>query len=297
MRDYAYVLCDVFTATPYAGNPLAVVPDATGLDTAAMQRIAAEFNLSETAFVFPGDPPALRIFTPRDELPFAGHPLIGTAHVLAERGELGSADAAGMRRLDVRAGSIAIALEGAAAAHGAPIRLTAPRAPAAGPAAPPPHRLAALLGLAAADLHPGWPAGTWSCGVPFLCIPLADRGALARVRLDHAGLRDLAGEWTSKLYVFAPGDDDEDLEARMFAPALGIDEDPGTGAAATALAGLLGRIAGPGTHRRVIHQGLRMNRPCRLVLDFEVVADQVTRVCLGGAAVTLGGGRIAAPPA
>lgn len=86
MSSYAYALCDVFTDTPYCGNPLAVVTGAAGLDAHAMQRIAAELNLSETAFVFPGTPPAIRIFTPRAELPFAGHPIIGTAHVLAAHG-------------------------------------------------------------------------------------------------------------------------------------------------------------------------------------------------------------------
>ena len=103
---YDYVLCDVFTDRPYAGNPLAVLPDAGGLDTPSMQRIAAEFNLSETAFVRPGTPPRVRIFTPRRELPFAGHPVVGTAAVLAARGSLAAERAPAAAALDVSAGRV-----------------------------------------------------------------------------------------------------------------------------------------------------------------------------------------------
>lgn len=292
---YDYVLCDVFTDQPFAGNPLAVLPDARGLDDGAMQCIAAEFNLSETAFVLPGEPPRVRIFTPRGELPFAGHPTIGTAAVLAARGELAGKDRPGRATLDEAAGRVPLELEYDARGAPALIRLEAPATPRAGPPLGEAAAIASALGLEVEDLHPEWPSGTWSCGVPFACVALAGAAALGRVRVDPAAAAALPPEWSDKLYVIAPGADARALRARMFAPALGIAEDPATGAAASALAGLLAGVTGPGRHQWCIDQGVEMGRPSRLELDYEATGAAVTRVRLGGRAVIVGDGRIRPP--
>lgn len=289
---YDFVTCDVFTDEAYAGNPLAVLPDARGLDDAAMQSIAAEFNLSETAFVMPGDPPTLRIFTPARELPFAGHPTIGTAHVLHEAGML-PADAA----FSEHVGRIELELERTEAGMPPRIWLTTATLPESGPALPAPAALAQTLGLAPEDLHPSWPAEAWSCGVPFACVPLRDRAALSRVVLDRTAWQDtLSGHWAEDIYTFAAGERPGELHARMFAPPMGIPEDPATGAAASALAGYLARHCAPVPDGRwVIHQGHDMGRPGRLELALEQDAGHITGVRLGGRAVTIARGRIRAP--
>jgi trans-2,3-dihydro-3-hydroxyanthranilate isomerase len=131
--------------------------------------------------------------------------------------------------------------------------------------------------------------------VPFTCIALAGVRALTRVTVDRDVAAALAGEWGAQLYVFAPAGADGALRARMFAPALGIDEDPATGAAATALAGLLADGADDGLHQWRIDQGVEMGRPARLDLGFEVRDGAVARVALGGQCVIIGSGRIRAP--
>jgi len=298
MREYDFITLDVFTTRPFAGNPLAVLPDATGLETAAMQAIAAEFNLSETAFVFPGAPPRLRIFTPHDELPFAGHPTIGSAHALAQTGALDLNDPAAA--LLERAGTVRLTRDEVPAPG--VIFLHAPAAPAPGPALPEPQLLARMLGLAEADLHPDWPIEAWSAGVPFACIPLCDPGRLDRIAFDSAvWAQSLRGGWAEKVYAFAPERTPGQLSARMFAPSpsLGIPEDPATGAAAVALAGYLDRRVEPaGSESGVdweIAQGARMGRPSRMYLHYARAAGDPLHVRLGGAAVAISRGRLRAP--
>lgn len=289
---YEFLTCDVFTDHAYSGNPLAVLPDARGLDDAEMQAIAAEFNLSETAFVIPRDPPALRIFTPASELPFAGHPTIGTAHVLHEAGLL-AADAA----FEERVGRINLEVEPAAAGGSPRIWLTTATLPERGPTLPDPAALAHVLGLGAEDLHLSWPAEAWSCGVPFACIALRDRTALSRVVLDRTAWQDtLARQWAEKIYVFTPGTGYGELHARMFAPSIGIDEDPAPGAAASALAGYLARHASrPRDDHWTIHQGVELGRPSRLELALKQDNGALAKVRLGGRAVTVSSGWLVAP--
>lgn len=133
--------------------------------------------------------------------------------------------------------------------------------------------------------------------MPFACIALRDAAALARARLDRARWADaLAGSGADNVYAFAPGADPGTLRARMFAPALGVEEDPATGAAAAAVAGLLGGLAGPGEHGWVIDQGVEMGRPSRLALRYTATAAGVEQARLGGCTVVLGGGSLRAPP-
>jgi len=296
-----YVTVDVFTDRRFAGNQLAVFPDARGVPEDAMPAIAREFNLSETVFVLPPDDPAhlrrLRIFTPGRELPFAGHPTVGTAWVLAKLGLIPLTGPKTSAVLEEGVGPVPVAIMAEA---GVPVttQLTTARLPEAGPAAPPAAELAAVLSLDAADLAgpPDGPEG-WSCGVPFLFVPVRDRGAVARARVDKAAWeRVLQGWWSGEIFVFAPDPErpGSDLRARMFAPGLGVAEDPATGSAVSALAGYVSkRGARPdGTARWVIEQGFEMGRPSLLELEVDLRAGRPTEVRVGGSTVWVGEGEM-----
>lgn len=297
MTTLAYTLVDVFTETPLAGNPVAVFGDAGGLPVELMQAIAAELNLSETVFVTAADADAgrytVRIMTPATELPFAGHPTIGTAVALARRA--GSAEVATIELAEA-IGAVAVTVE-PSGPRGGRARFTAPRPPAAidNPVAA--DTAAGVLGL-----DPGAIAAaprSWSAGVPFLFVPVASRQALASIRLDGAGWqRHLADTPAPHVYAYwlAPGAPGE-VHARMFAPAMGIAEDPATGAGAVALAGELAARLGvaDGRIRATIHQGEAVGRPSRLELEARVAAGAVAEARLGGPAVVVGEGALRLP--
>jgi len=301
---YRFVTADVFTDRTFGGNPLAVLPDAGGLADGQMQAIAREFNLSETVFVLPPDEPAhtrkLRIFTPAQEVPFAGHPTVGSALVLAAIGALDLAGETTRITFEERAGPVPVTIR-SAGGRAVFAQLTAPQAPEVRPA-PEPAALAAMLSLAPADLRTaaGLPEIA-SCGLPFLIVELRDAAALARARLDHAIWRELlAGASTKEVYlVTRDAGADADFQVRMFAPAAGVAEDPGTGSAAAALGGWLGLREAPadGTQRYVIAQGIEMGRPSRLEIEIEKRAGQVTAVRVGGGAVLVSEGTIEVSPA
>lgn len=298
-----FVTADVFADRPFGGNPLAVFPDGAGLSSELMQAIAREFNLSETVFVLPPTDPAhtraLRIFTPAHELPFAGHPTIGTAHVLAALGEFPLAAPRTEIILEEGVGPVHVTIE---ADKGRPgqIALSAPCPPEFGPSPPAHSALARMLGLAVDDLSGDWPVRAASCGVPFLFIPLLDRRALARASLQRAAWEEvLAGYWAPSIYLITrdveqPG---SSLRARMFAPAHGVAEDPATGSAAAALAGILAdREPEPaGEWQWVVEQGFEMGRPSRLHLAAEKRADIVTSVRVGGRTVLVSRGEFYLP--
>lgn len=292
MPSYEFLTCDVFTRQRFGGNPLAVFPHAEGLDAAQMQAIARELNLSETTFVLPPSQvehtARVRIFTPGGELPFAGHPTVGTAYALALTQRVPAATSRLVFEEGV--GPVAVSVERDAA--GVPLRctLSTPRGPAR-VAAPEPAaaECAALLGLSAADVQGG--AECWSCGVPFLIVQLASVDALGRARLDsarwHAGL---AGTPSALVFVVARAE--EHWRARMFAPGLGVPEDPATGGAAAAFAGwLAARAASPVAATRIV-QGVEMGRPSEMELDWVMAAGTVSRVRVGGAAVLVSEGRL-----
>ncbi|HEY0973074.1 MAG TPA: PhzF family phenazine biosynthesis protein [Solimonas sp.] len=294
-HDLRFHTLDVFTERLFGGNPLAVVFGGERLNTAQMQTIAREFNLSETVFVLSPTRPdclhRLRIFTPTQEMPFAGHPTVGTACLLSElRLVPGGAEAA--FSLEENIGAVPVCVR-RAEGRATYAELTAARPPAYG--APPPDnaRLAAALGLTAADLGRGAEQPRIaSCGVPFLLVPLRAPELLAGVEPEASTLRELLqGVGAQELYVYAHGYEPNELRARMFAPALGIPEDPATGAAAVALAGALGMEAQQdGTHEWLIHQGVEMGRPSQLHIAVDRSGGVVTAVRVGGYAVTVSEG-------
>ena len=257
---------DVFTDHRFGGNPLAVFTDVPELPTEFMQHIAREFNLSETVFIVkPRDPRAkrrLRIFTPARELPFAGHPTIGAAHVLVEEGLADVDGPVGSFLLEEEVGLVSISVD--RKQNGAWfIQLTTATLPEEGPSAPSVAELAKLMGIAEADiLKDGDFPQYYSCGVPYLFVPLRDRKVLSRIVIDAAASRKLQEtKRVAEVFAFSydPEREDSDIRARMFAPEFGIVEDPATGSAAAALAGYLARRSWhkEGTLRWTIEQGLR----------------------------------------
>ena len=288
----AFHTLDVFTERRFGGNPLAVVLAADGLNTRQMQTIAREFNLSETVFVqkpaLAGADFKLRIFTPQVEMPFAGHPTVGTACLLAVLGLAPQGDDVRFV-LEENVGLVPVRVrrEAGRAPYG---ELTTAVPPQRGPAAPPAEALAAMLGLEVTDI--GWngeAAALLSCGVPYVLVPLRSPELLAGIEFDlQVWQRHLAQGWAHQLYVYARGYEGE-LRARMFAPGAGVHEDPATGSAAVALAGRLALDAAQaeGSLRWTIHQGLEMNRPSVLLIEADKQAGAVTAVRVGGHAVTV----------
>ena len=298
-KGLAYHTLDVFTDRPFGGNQLAVFPEAPELTKDEMQRIAREFNLSETVFVFPPrdarNARHLRIFTPIEELPFAGHPTIGTAHLLAalrmvplngERTSFVLEEEAGPVQVSVTQRKNALPL----------VQLAAPQLPSFGPPPPASSELAAVLGLEPSEVSdaPDTPQAA-TCGVPYLIVAVRDRSVLARAQVDHAAWRAvLAHYWAPAIYVFCrdpelPG---STLRARMFGPSVGIVEDPATGSAACALAGYLAARdpLREGTLRWRIEQGFEMGRPSLLDLEADVRHGKVRQVRVGGTAVRMSEG-------
>jgi trans-2,3-dihydro-3-hydroxyanthranilate isomerase len=302
MPRFRYLTADVFTAVPFGGNQLAVFPDARGIPEHRLLDVTREFNYSETTFVFPPDDAKharrVRIFTPGGEVPFAGHPTVGTAHVLAATGEIALAGDTTHIVLEEQVGPVPVTIR---AERGTPVfaQLSVARLPEVG--APPPSRdeLARVLGLEVDDLLGGdWSPQAVSCGLPFLFVPLHDRGAVARARIRteawEATLRDAP---VSEIMVFAPGGErpGTDIRARMFAPGLSVPEDPATGSACAALGGYLAarQERRDATLRWVVEQGFEMGRPSILEVEADVAAGRVTAVRVGGATVLLCEGTMA----
>jgi trans-2,3-dihydro-3-hydroxyanthranilate isomerase len=302
--SYRFLTADVFTDRPFGGNPLAVFPDGRGLSTERMQRVARELNLSETVFVLPPDDPRhtcrLRIFTPGAEMPFAGHPTVGSALVLAWLGQVPLTGEETRIVFEEGVGPVPVLIrsEGGEAVFA---QLSAARIPEPGPSspsAPSVPELAEMLSLDPGEIVNGedFPQA-YSAGVGFLFIPLRDRAALGRARLRVDRWEALlAGSWAPQVTVFCrePG-----LRVRMFAPGLGIPEDPATGGAAAAFGGYLG-VRAPerdGTLGWVIEQGVEMGRPSRLHLEVDKSGGEVTAVRVGGAAVLMSEGTMTVPEA
>jgi trans-2,3-dihydro-3-hydroxyanthranilate isomerase len=288
-----FVTVDVFTDRQFGGNPLAVVIDAGGLSSRQMQAIAAEFNLAETTFVLPPKDAAhtaqVRIFTPRAEMPFAGHPNVGTAFVLAREGichgrpvgreAMVFEEAAGLVRIELlRQGS---AVVGAMLA--APQRLVVGDAVA-------PEVVAEACAIAVDHIetrhHQPCIA---SCGVPLIFVELKERRALAAAqpRADVFA-RHLPRDRVTGIHLYVQAADaSADIQCRMFAPLHGIPEDPATGAANVALIGLLAKLR-PEPDLQLakrIAQGVDMGRPSLLEARAEKTAGTVTATYVGGTCV------------
>jgi trans-2,3-dihydro-3-hydroxyanthranilate isomerase len=287
---YRYHTCDVFTDRRFGGNQLAVFPGAEGLSDRQMQQIAREFNFSETTFVFPGEPPyvrRVRIFTPTQELPFAGHPNVGTAFVLATAGELGDIGSGRQVTFDEKAGPVAISIK-RREGQGIWCELTAPKRLSLGPSVSV-AAVAAAVSLSQEDIvttvHPPRVA---SVGVPFVVTQLRDRTALERARPNLNAIDALPAQGLPPdLHLYVQSADEFDLRARMFAPLDGVPEDPATGSANCALAGLLTHHnpARDGTFHWRIAQGVEMGRPSLLEAsadkrDGEVVATRIGGMCV-----------------
>jgi trans-2,3-dihydro-3-hydroxyanthranilate isomerase len=294
-----FVTLDVFTTRRFAGNPLAVVLEPEGLDTAAMQTIAREFNLSETVFVFP---PAekqhrarLRIFTPGRELPFAGHPTVGTAVLL---GRLDGGTDARAFVLEEKVGPVACRVE--PSADGGRATFDLPRLPAQDGEVADAATLAKALSLAPGDLgFADYTASRWSAGNPFTVVPVRGLDAIARCRPDlaHFDAAFGGGDFCAPFVVCGEtAEAGNTFHARMFAPGVGVAEDPATGSAAAAFAGYLAAHGGyrDGEHMVRIEQGYEMGRPSLMELTLKIAGAKLTGASIGGGAIVVAEGTIEA---
>ena len=294
---YPFYTCDVFTASRFGGNQLAVLPEAQGLTDRQMQQVAREFNFSETTFVFPpeqGHARRVRIFTPVTEVPFAGHPNVGTAFVLATSGAFGPIEAPLTVTFEETAGLVPITISRRDGAIWC--ELTAPQRLSLGTVVSA-ESLAAAITLAPGDVvtttHRPQIA---SVGLPFLMAELRDRSALERARINLPGFDALAAEGVQPpdVHLYVRTGDEFDIRARMFAPFDGVPEDPATGSANCALGGLLAHHASErdGTFTWRIAQGVEMGRPSLLEARAEKRGGEVVSTGAGGASVMVSKGEI-----
>jgi trans-2,3-dihydro-3-hydroxyanthranilate isomerase len=291
MRRYAFTTVDVFTDRRFGGNPLAVLTDARGLSDAEMQAIAAEFNLSETTFVLPPDDPAntagVRIFHRTAEMPFAGHPNVGTAYVLAAAGRAPG----GVLRFEELSGLVEVRVSYGSDGRPAGATITAPQPLQTGQALPV-GVVAACAGIARADVVvDGHAPVSASVGVPFILAEVRPE-ALARAAPDVTAFRRaladhswLAGRLSLHLYTRT----NEGVRARMFAPAAGTFEDPATGSANLALGALLLRLDGGDARELAVVQGVEMGRPSRLAVSVRRTAAGLVASVTGGCVPVMSG--------
>jgi len=292
-----YRLFDVFTERRFEGNPLAVVLDADGLKSAAMQAIAREFNLSETVFVLPAENHAhlakLRIFTPSQELPFAGHPTVGTAVCLALESFSASSGQDAVIVLEEEVGPVRCWVKqdglGGFAEFDCP-KLPEPAGESGGKDA-----IAAALGLEPAEVgFENHVAGIWSAGVPYHCVPVPNMTVLAKAGPNRSDWRQAFGTGAAFLYTRETVGHDHSFRARMFAPKIGIVEDPATGSAVAAFAGVVQMFDAlpDGSHRVIVEQGFEMGRPSLIRLEMMVEGGALTTVRIGGHAILVAEGAL-----
>lgn len=298
----SYRIYDVFTKHPLAGNPLAVVFDSEGLDDRAMQRIACEFNLSETVFVFPPESPnhtaSLRIFTTTRELPFAGHPTVGAAIAIAERQAAPSVTSM-VSVLEERVGPVRCAIR-LSASGGGFAEFDLPRKSVQSGQGPAREALADALSIKSTEIgFENHVPSIWSAGVPFLLVPVRDLGVAERVEFDPSLWNEMApfvdGNPAS-CYVYCRGGVHHDarFHARMFTSVLGLVEDPATGSAVAALSGAIHLFdALPDEHHTcLVEQGVEMGRPSQIHLHIDAEAGSLTGVRIGGHALCVMEGKL-----
>ncbi|MCP8883571.1 PhzF family phenazine biosynthesis protein [Devosia sp. XJ19-1] len=286
-----YLILDVFTRTPLKGNALAVVPKADGLMDNEMQAIAREFNLSETVFICKPqnerNSAALRIFTPYQELPFAGHPTVGAAVTL------GLNSRASAIRMEEKVGLVTALFERTDRRTGE-ARFTLPRLPARLADLPDRLGIAQALGIEVDDLGCDvFKPAVFSAGVTFHLVPVRNATVLRSITLNRSAWEQVFHHDHHSAYVFTltPEEGDNDIAARMF--GMGLGEDPGTGSAAAALIGLLAeQELGNGQADYVLRQGHEMGRPCRITLQLRKENDQLVYGAIGGHAVVVGEGTL-----
>ncbi len=297
---YPYFILDVFTERPLAGNPLAVVLDADGLDGAQMRAITAEFNLLQTAFAQPAENPVhsarLRIFTPGRELPFAGHPMVGAAVALARRVAAGDPE----RReqvlvIETGVGPVrcGVFVKGERSGHAI---LDAPELPRALAVTGDRETIAAALDLVPGEIgFENHQPSVFTAGLAFTFVPVRDLTVIGRARPVPAQWSAAFGEAPGAyLYCRQTESADHQFHARMFAPSFGVDEDPATGGAAAAFAGVVRTFdrLPAGGHRYVVEQGYEMGRPSELVIELDVEEGMISAVRVGGDAVVVAEGTL-----
>lgn len=298
MKEHDFVQVDVFTDVPFGGNPLAVFPEAEGLTSGEMQKLAREMNLSETTFVLPPEAPGadfkVRIFTPAVELPFAGHPVVGTHWVLAHLGRVDLKEPVTEVRFELGVGVLPADLE---VADGRVDRVVITSdQPRFLMVLEDLTELAAGLGIPAeAITDTGLPVQVVSTGMPTLMVPvrsLAEVQALDAGNLNVAALRrtcEPVGTESVLLFTFETERPEATVHVRMFAPALGVPEDPATGSANGTLGAYLVHhqavTVSEGTNHFISEQGAEMDRPSTLHLLVDRAGGEVTRVRVGGQVV------------
>ena len=299
MRKLRYHIVDVFTDRAFGGNPLAVFTNGRGISAELMQSIAKELNLSETTFVLPPGNPEndyqVRIFTPAAELPMAGHPTVGTSFILAREHmiELKSRGVTTIK-LEEGVGTIPVDIN---FTDGAPdlIWMQQPL-PSFGPRFEEPGAIAEMLSIPMAAVETAWPLEVVSCGVPFLFVPLRDLESARKIRLRPDVCERVLGEsGVSGVFVFTKETELEgsSVHSRMFAPALGVSEDPATGGASGPLGCYLVRHKVFGEIKKAeftSEQGIEMGRPSIIKIVIEQEAGEIRAVRVGGQCRFMGEG-------
>ena len=296
-----YAIWDVFTNTPLAGNPLAVVLDAGGLSTEAMQAIAREFNVSETVFVLPPRLPAhtayVRIFTPATELQFAGHPTVGAAIQLADDRISGAAaDCDALIVLEEGVGSIRVGVVGRRG-HAPYAEFDVPKLPELSGAPAHDDRIAAALGLAPQQIgSANHKPSQYDAGLPYTFVPVRDLDAIARAQIVASHWEEAFHGSNGKVFLYCRETihHHASFHARMFSPGLGLPEDPATGSAAAAFSAVVHRFdqLPEGTSEFIIEQGIEMARPSEIKLEIEVASRRIRRVRIGGYACLVMRGKL-----
>jgi trans-2,3-dihydro-3-hydroxyanthranilate isomerase len=301
MADYEFIQADVFTDQPFTGNPLAIFPEAEGLSSEEMQAIAQEMNLSETTFVLPATNVKakckLRIFTPSSELPLAGHPVVGTFFILAQRGIIPIEEGSNRIYQECQAGVLPVDIH---VKDGNVERVVMTQSP--------PRffdeytdrkLLADCVGLPDNQLLPGnLPAQVVSTAVPQLMVPARSLSHLAKIELDLGAMRRVLRETNSDSFLIFTREcvtEEGTAHARMFAPTLGVVEDPATGSASGALGAYLVRRGlveiGP-TTSILVEQGYEMGRPSAIHVEVDSDDNGPIEVRVGGQAVEIAEGRL-----
>ena len=297
---YHYFICDVFTDTRFHGNQLAVLPNAAGLSTVEMQQIAREFNFSETAFVFPaeeGHTRKVRIFTPTIEIPFAGHPNIGTAFVLTETGELGSDTVPESICFEEKAGLVHIEISQKPGSL-RQFELKAPESLTTHPITTVSTIADALSLNLDQIIEKNHPPSAASVGLPFLIVELRDTSALSDIQVNLESFNRLLNQNSPPyILVYTQDTPEADIQARMLSPLDGTTEDPATGSANCALAALLAQHAdlANGDFCWEVLQGTEMGRPSRLRVRAKKENGTVTGSWVAGSCVMVAEGTIKSP--
>jgi trans-2,3-dihydro-3-hydroxyanthranilate isomerase len=295
---YTFHIVDVFSSTPFGGNQLAVLPDAAGISTEGMQKIAREFNFGETTFILPKNDPAstcrVRIFAPRVELDFAGHPSVGTACALVMKQHV-RLSAPVRLILEENVGPVTVDVAHRNGGFHGTLTLSGKIESPTG--APSPAELAAVLSVEPAEVNQVFFAGA---GVPFCFAQLTSNEVVDRAAMNRAAwAATLSRAWSPQIFFFA-GDlrDGGKLYARMFAPAMGIEEDSATGAACAALVGAMAskHDFGGTAYRLSIQQGVSMGRRSEIEAEARKSGSVVTSISVGGAAAYIASGEIEVPP-